>query len=121
MCKRLAEAGHAVVVLDDLSTGHREAVQWGELVEASLGDTALVAETLRRHHIDAVMHFAASPLVCESVSDPYRYYAHTVGATLQLLQAMTDVGVPTFVFSSTAGVFGEAHRDLIDGDPECRA
>src|SRR3546814_12187924 len=60
MCKRLAEAGHAVVVLDDLSTGHREAVQWGELVESSLGDTALVAETLRRHHIDAVMHFAAS-------------------------------------------------------------
>src|SRR3546814_6728726 len=74
MCKRLAEAGHAVVVLDDLSTGHREAVQWGELVEASLGDTALVAETLRRHHIDAVMHFAASSLVGESVSDPYRYY-----------------------------------------------
>src|SRR3546814_9712595 len=92
MCKRLAEAGHAVVVLDDLSTGHREAVQWGELVEASLGDTALVAETLRRHHIDAVMHFAASSLVGESVSDPYRYYANNVGATLQLLQAMKDVG-----------------------------
>src|SRR3546814_14510175 len=114
MCKRLAEAGHAVVVLDDLSTGHREAVQWGELVEASLGDTALVAETLRRHHIDAVMHFAASSLVGESVSDPYRYYANNVGATLQLLQAMKGVGVSQFVFSSTAAVFGEPRSDLID-------
>lgn len=120
MCKRLSEAGHTVVVLDNLSTGHREAVQWGELVEASLGDTAVVAETLRSHRIDAVMHFAASSLVGESVSDPYRYYANNVSATLQLLQAMKDVGVSQFVFSSTAAVFGEPESELIDESHGCR-
>ena len=116
MCKRLADAGHTVVVLDDLSTGHREAVQWGELIEASLGDTAVVTETLRSRRIDAVMHFAASSLVGESVSDPYRYYANNVCATLQLLQAMKDVGVSQFVFSSTAAVFGEPAGERIDED-----
>lgn len=120
MCKRLSEAGHSVVVLDNLSTGHREAVLWGELVEASLGDTAVVVETLRRFQIDVVMHFAASSLVGESVSDPYRYYANNVCATLQLLQAMKDVGVSQFVFSSTAAVFGEPRSDLIDEEHECR-
>src|SRR3546814_20947065 len=65
------------------------------------------------------MHFAASSLVGESVSDPYRYYANNVGATLQLLQAMKGVGVSQFVFSSTAAVFGEPRRDLIAEEHEC--
>ncbi|MFT4046704.1 MAG: UDP-glucose 4-epimerase GalE [Solimonas sp.] len=120
MCKRLAEAGHAVVVLDNLSTGHRAAVQWGELVEASLGDTGAVVETLRRHRIDVVMHFAASSLVGESMRDPYKYYANNVGATLSLLQAMRDVGVAQFVFSSTAAVFGEPQTEVIDESHPCR-
>lgn len=114
MCKCLAEAGHRVVVLDDLSTGHRRAVQWGDLVDASLGDAAIVAETLKRHAIEVVMHFAASSLVGESVADPYRYYRNNVSATLELLQAMKDAGVSQFVFSSTAAVFGEPQTELID-------
>lgn len=120
MCKRLSEAGHTVVVLDNLSTGHREAVHWGDLVEASLGDTAVVTETLRSRRIDVVMHFAASSLVGESVSDPYRYYENNVSATLHLLQAMKDSGVSQFVFSSTAAVFGEPERELIDEAHACR-
>jgi UDP-glucose 4-epimerase len=120
MCKRLHEAGHRVVVLDNLSTGHRAAVRWGELVEASLGDTDAVTATLRREKIDAVMHFAASSLVGESMSDPYRYYANNVAATLSLLQAMKDAGVSQFVFSSTAAVFGEPQTALIAEDHPCR-
>nr|WP_277346377.1 UDP-glucose 4-epimerase GalE [Solimonas marina] len=119
MCKRLAEAGHRVVVLDNLSTGHRAAVQWGELVQASLGDTAVVKDALKRYQIDAVMHFAASSLVGESMKDPYRYYENNVIATLHLLQAMKDVGIDRFVFSSTAAVFGEPERDLIDEAHSC--
>jgi UDP-glucose 4-epimerase len=119
MCKCLADAGHTVVVLDNLSTGHREAVQWGELVEASLGDAQIVTETLRRHRIDAVMHFAASSLVGESMTDPYRYYENNVSATLHLLQAMRTAGVDRFVFSSTAAVFGEPKAELIDETHAC--
>ncbi len=113
MCQMLAAAGHTVVVLDDLSTGHREAVLWGELVVASMDDRAVVMETLRRHAIEVVMHFAASSLVGESMNDPYRYYQNNVAATLQLLMAMKDVGVSQFVFSSTAAVFGEPQQERI--------
>jgi UDP-glucose 4-epimerase len=113
MCQALAAAGHTVVVLDDLSTGHRESVLWGELVVASMDDRAAVTETLRHHAIDVVMHFAASSLVGESMSDPYRYYQNNVAATLQLLMAMKDVGVSQFVFSSTAAVFGEPQQEWI--------
>lgn len=120
MCKCLADAGHRVVVLDNLSTGHRAAVRWGELVEGSLGDSALVVETLRRHAIDAVMHFAASSLVGESMTDPYKYYANNVAATLSLLMAMREAGVGQFVFSSTAAVFGEPENELIDETHPCR-
>ncbi|WP_028080529.1 UDP-glucose 4-epimerase GalE [Solimonas soli] len=120
MCKCLSEAGHAVVVLDNLATGHRAAVQWGELVEASLGDVAAVGDTLRRHRIDVVMHFAASSLVGESMSDPYKYYANNVCATLALLQAMREAGVSQFVFSSTAAVFGEPQAELIDETHPCQ-
>lgn len=114
MCKRLAEAGHTVVVLDNLATGHREAVQWSDLVEGSLGDTALVTGILRRHAIDAVMHFAASSLVAESVADPYRYYQNNLCETLWLLRAMKEAGVSRFIFSSTAAVYGEPRSDLIE-------
>lgn len=114
MCQRLAEAGHTVVVLDNLSTGHRAAVQWGPLVEASLGDTAAVTAALREHRIEVVMHFAASSLVGVSMTDPYAYYQNNLSATLQLLMAMKAVGVSQFVFSSTAAVFGEPESERID-------
>ncbi|MEW6167346.1 MAG: UDP-glucose 4-epimerase GalE [Pseudomonadota bacterium] len=114
MCKLLAEHGHAVVVCDDFSTGHRGAVQWGECVEASLGDEIALDGLFGRHRFDAVMHFAAHSQVGESVSDPLRYYRNNVGSTLTLLDAMRRRGVRRFVFSSTAAVYGEPQTSPID-------
>ena len=108
--------GWRVTVLDNLSTGHRAALRWGVFVEGSLGDRTRVAELLRAHRVDAVMHFAASSLVGESVSDPYAYYDNNVVATLGLLQAMREAKVTQFVFSSTAAIFGEARSAQIDED-----
>lgn len=120
MCKCLHDAGYSPVVLDDLSTGHRQAVRWGRFVQASLNDVSIVSEALRRYRFDAVMHFAANSVVAESVADPYRYYANNVSATLSLLQAMRDAGVTQFIFSSTAAVFGEPSSACVDEDHPCR-
>lgn len=114
MCKLLAGAGHDVVVVDNLGTGHREAVQWGPLVEMSIGDVAALGPVFDRYRFDAVIHFAACSLVAESVTDPFKYYQNNVAATLALLQVMRDKGVGRFVFSSTAAVFGEPRQELID-------
>src|SRR4249919_200486 len=114
MLKWLAERDHAVTVLDNLSTGHREAVQWGELVEADLLDPASLERVLAGRSFDAVMHFCARSLVGESVARPYDYYANNVAGTLNLLEAMRRHGVSRLVFSSTAAVFGNPVSDLID-------
>jgi len=105
-CKALAAAGHEPVVFDDLSTGHRWAVRWGPLVEGDLGDTALVRRVLAEQRIAAVMHFAASIAVGESVEDPAKYFRNNVVNTLNLLDAMRAEGVGMLVFSSTAAVYG---------------
>lgn len=109
----LARQGHRVTVLDNLSTGHREAARWGRLVEADL----LVPDSLDRafdEPVDAVMHFCARSLVGESVAQPYAYYQNNVTGTLNLLEAMHRHGVGRIVFSSTAAVFGNPVSDLID-------
>lgn len=106
--RALVEAGHAVVVLDDLSAGHREAVPEAvPLVRARVQDEAAVRRTLEAHAIDTVVHFAAWLSVSESVREPARYYANNVAGTLTLLGVMGEVGVKRFVFSSTAAVYGE--------------
>lgn len=114
MCKCLHDAGHDVVVLDNLATGHRAAVKWGPLIEASVADTDTVLNVLREHRIETVMHFAASSLVGESMAEPYLYYENNVSATLRLLLAMRTAGVARFVFSSTAAVYGRPHSEIID-------
>jgi UDP-glucose 4-epimerase len=116
MARWLAERDHRVTVLDDLSTGHREAVRWGELIEADIGDASALDRAFGSARIDAVMHFCARSLVGESVADPYAYYASNVGGTLSLLQAMRRHGVDRLVFSSTAAVFGHPLHDRIDED-----
>jgi UDP-glucose 4-epimerase len=99
----LAE-GHEVVVLDDLSTGHRDAVPKGaRFVEAGLSESRAVLED---GGVDAVLHFAAKSLVAESVTRPELYWSNNVVGTLQLLQAMRLVGVRRLVFSSTAATYG---------------
>ena len=114
MAKRLAEAGHSVSVLDNLSTGHREAVRWGELIEADMLDAEAVDRAFKGRRFDAVMHFCAFSLVGESVKDPHAYYRNNVGGSLNLIGAMRASGVEKLVFSSTAAVYGMPERSPID-------
>lgn len=107
MCKMLAERGDEVIVCDDLSTGHREAVQWGRLIQCPLDDAEVLNRIFEEKPIDGVLHFAAHSVIAESVQDPLKYYDNNVGATIRLLQIMRRHGVERFVFSSTASVFGE--------------
>jgi UDP-glucose-4-epimerase GalE len=109
--KALTAAGERVVVYDDFSAGHEVAARLaaGEgatLVAGNISDTARVRETLRSHDLDAVMHFAARLSVADSVRNPAGYYLNNVGGTLSVLDAMVAAGARTFVFSSTAAVFG---------------
>ncbi|MDP2639126.1 MAG: UDP-glucose 4-epimerase GalE [Betaproteobacteria bacterium] len=114
--KQLGDAGHAVTVLDNLSTGRREAVLSGELVVGDLADGALLDTVLGRGQFDAVMHFAGSIVVPESVTDPIKYYANNTANTLQLLGACVRHGVKRFIFSSTAAVYGMADKALVSED-----
>jgi UDP-glucose-4-epimerase GalE len=104
--KTLAHAGFEPVVLDNLSTGHPWAVRWGPLIEADLADDELVRAVLRHYDIQAVVHFAASAYVAESVRDPSLYFRNNVKNTLSLLDAMRDTGVQTIVFSSSCTTYG---------------
>ncbi|MEU6738842.1 UDP-glucose 4-epimerase GalE [Streptosporangium sandarakinum] len=111
---QLVEAGHQVTVLDDLSTGHADAVPAGaRFVEGSITDAADALAGM-----DGVLHFAARSLVGESVREPALYWNHNLGGTLALLDAMRAAGVGRIVFSSTAAVYGEPERSPIEeSDP----
>ncbi len=104
--RQLGEAGHDVVVLDNLSTGHADAVLAGRLVRMDLGDAAAVEKLIEAERFDAVMHFAASIVVPESMAEPLKYYRNNTVNLLGLLEACTRHGVRDFVFSSTAAVYG---------------
>jgi len=106
MTALLAAEGHEPVVFDNLSTGHRTAVQLAELIEGDLGDYDLLVSTLKGRGIEAVMHFAAFIEVAESVKAPLKYYRNNLCNTQNLLAAMETAGVRKFVFSSTAAVYG---------------
>jgi UDP-glucose 4-epimerase len=104
-------AGHDVTVLDDLSTGHADAVPAGAtFVKGTLRDCA--AEVLA-DGIDGVLHFAARSLVGESVAEPAKYWSANLGGSVALLEAMREIGVRTIVFSSTAAVYGEPEHTPI--------
>src|SRR5690349_15884144 len=105
---QLLAAGHEVVVLDDLSTGHRNQVPDGAtLAEVSLLDLPALGATLTDGGFDGVLHFAARSLVGESMQRPEIYYRNNVVGTLNLLDAMRAAGVGRLVFSSTAATYGE--------------
>jgi UDP-glucose-4-epimerase GalE len=105
-CKALAAAGHVPVTFDNLATGHRAAVRWGPLVVGDIGDRALVERTLREQRIEAVVHFAASAYVGESMADPGKYFRNNVVHSLDLLEAMHACSVRHLVFSSTCATYG---------------
>ncbi|MQA62885.1 MAG: UDP-glucose 4-epimerase GalE [Actinophytocola sp.] len=102
---RLLEAGHEVTVVDDLSTGHADAVPDGARFVA--GDAAEVGGSLLAEGFDGVVHFAAKSLVGESMQDPSKYWHGNVATSLRLLDAMREHGTPRLVFSSTAATYGE--------------
>jgi UDP-glucose 4-epimerase len=105
--RRLVDAGRDVIVLDDLSEGHRGAVTDVAFVEGDFAHTALLQELLADGKVQHVVHMASSCLVGESVADPARYYANNVSRSLALLDAARHHGVQGFVFSSSAAVYGE--------------
>jgi UDP-glucose 4-epimerase len=107
----LVEAGHEVVVLDDLSTGHRVSVPAGaSFVQGRVQDAADVLDG----SFDGVLHFAASSQVAESVADPEKYWRNNVAGSMELLAAMRKAGVGRLVFSSTAAVYGEPERSPVE-------
>jgi UDP-glucose 4-epimerase len=112
----LLESGHEVVIVDNLSTGHRGAVNpEAEFFEGDLLDTPFVEDVLSGG-IEAVCHFAAFSQVGESVADPLKYYTNNVTGAVSLLQAMKNAGVRDFLFSSTAAVYGEPENVPITED-----
>jgi UDP-glucose 4-epimerase len=119
MVRRLREAGSELVVLDNLSTGHRQSVEGSEFVVGDLLDAARLEQLFARHKFDAVMHFCARSLVGESMREPYAYYQNNVAGTLNLLAAMRAHGVPRLIFSSTAAVYGMPTTDAIAEDHPC--
>jgi UDP-glucose 4-epimerase len=104
--RQLGEAGHDLVVVDNLSTGRAEAVLAGRLVRMELADAPALDALLGAGRFDAVMHFAASIVVSESVVQPLRYYRNNAVNLLGLLEACARHGIKTVVFSSTAAVYG---------------
>lgn len=105
--RQLGERGEKVVILDNLSTGFRDAVLYGELIEGNTGDMALVSRILQEHNVETVMHFAAHTIVPESVANPLKYYRNNTANTRNLLECCQNQGIRHFVFSSTAAVYGE--------------
>ncbi len=107
VARQLVEAGDRVVVFDNLSTGRREAVLGGELVVGDLADEKALAAVFRKWQFDAVLHFAGSIVVPDSIARPIEYYDNNTVNTLRLIRLCTEHGVNRFVFSSTAAVYGE--------------
>jgi UDP-glucose 4-epimerase len=115
--RELLRYGCKVYVLDDLSTGHRRAVDPGAtLIVGNTSDYKQVLGVLESYHIEAVLHFAASIEVSESVTDPHKYYLNNVAHSLNLLRAMKEADVNRIVFSSTAAVYGEPEKTPISED-----
>ncbi len=104
--RQLSEVGHKIIVVDDLSKGFREAVIGGGLVVGDSGDKELIEALLKKHGVEAVMHFAAHTVVPESVSEPLKYYHNNTLKAHRLIAACVNTGVKHFIFSSTAAVYG---------------
>ena len=114
MVKHLLRAGHEVIVADNFSTGYRDALVGGQLVELDIADAISLDALFGTRKIDVVFHFASFIQVGESVQEPGKYYANNLAATLTLLQAMERAGIKRFIFSSTAAVYGDPAYVPID-------
>ena len=106
VARQLGERGENIVTLDNLSTGFRSSVLYGDLVIGDTGDMTLVSQLLAEREVDTVLHFAAHIVVPESVADPLKYYRNNTANTRNLLECCVAAGVKHFIFSSTAAVYG---------------
>ncbi|CAA9443867.1 MAG: UDP-glucose 4-epimerase, partial [uncultured Ramlibacter sp.] len=106
MVRMLRESGYAPVVVDNLATGHAEAAQEGTFRQGDIGDKAFMAGLFQEFKPQCVMHFAASSLVGESMTQPGKYWRNNLIQTLSLLDTMLEHGVNQFIFSSTAATYG---------------
>ena len=121
MVLELVDAGERVVVLDNLSTGFRWAVpEAATLVVGDIGDEALVADLIAAHGVTAIIHFAGSIVVPESVADPLGYYFNNTVKSRALIAAAVAKGVPHFIFSSTAAVYGNPAQTPVSEDADLR-
>lgn len=108
------QAGHDVITIDNLSTGHKDAVLYGEFELCDILDIANLDKLFKKYEPEAVMHFSAYSLVGESMNEPYKYYNNNVSGTLSLLKAMIDNDCMKFIFSSSAAIFGDPEYIPID-------
>jgi UDP-glucose 4-epimerase len=116
-CSQLQDAGHRVVVVDDLSAGHTGAVPQGVVLHRlNIGDRAALARILKVDRFDAVFHFAAKALIPESVTNPGAFFDSNVASSIALLEAVRAAGIRRFVFSSSAAVYGNPQSAAIDED-----
>ncbi|CAM2059451.1 UDP-glucose 4-epimerase [Desulfovibrionales bacterium] len=113
MARMLAEFGHEVIIIDNLSTGHRQACRWGELLVVDLRDLDAIQTAFHGRHIDAVFHFAATIVAGESVTDPEKYYTNNLNGTINLLTAMRRYHISRIIFSSTAAIYGNPITDTV--------
>lgn len=114
--KQLGEAGHDIVVYDNLSTGYEWAVTFGELVVGDVGDFDGLDTLFAKHNFEAVLHFAANIVVPESVENPLKYYGNNTRNTLNLLTVIQKHNTPYMVFSSTAAVYGMPDEKVLTED-----
>jgi UDP-glucose 4-epimerase len=116
----LLEQGRDIIVVDNLSRGHREAVAGGKFYEGDLSDRAFLERVFRTEKIDAVLHFAALSLVGESMAAPELYFRNNVGAGITLIETLLGHGKPPLIFSSTAAVYGEPPSGAPIGEDDPR-
>ncbi len=116
MCKYLTKNGFVPIVLDNLITGHRQAVKCGPLVQGSMAQSNLLRQIFSENPIAAVMHFAAFCYVGESVAQPSKYYINNLANTLNLLRIMVEYNISNFIFSSSCATYGEPQKIPITED-----
>ncbi len=115
-CKTAAAEGHEVITYDNLSTGHKDFVKWGEFIEGELSDSKKIQDVLTSQNIDAVVHFAAKAIIAESNKHPDMYYENNVEGTRSLLWAMSMAGTDKILFSSSCTTYGITDEAFISED-----
>ena len=118
VCKQLSAYGFEPVTFDNLSTGHRELVKWGPLIEGDVGDRDSIESAIRQVRPEAILHFAASSFVGESMIHPGKYYRNNVVGSLTLLEAMVSAGVSRIVLSSTCATYGIHEMPIGEDTPQ---